>query len=148
MYGVVSFQESVGALLPSVAASILACFAWLQVCRLACRRADAAHRVALANAPTEAVRYAAACRGVPSDRLWFRSMAVVVVAGLLYGAGYVLEITPASEAERDFIARVIDLANDNPAVRPKAQALAAVMQRDYYVSRQHFQIAERLSHSL
>lgn len=86
--------------------------------------------------------------GLAADRLWFRSITAVMLAIALYMGAYWVGVTPASQGEREFIALVIRAADDAPAIRSQAKALDAVMKSDYYVSRQHFKIAERISEQL
>lgn len=86
--------------------------------------------------------------GIAADRLWFRSMAAVVVAFVLYLGAHWIGVTPASRAEREFIAMVIQAGEDAPAIRSQTKALEAVMRSDYYVSRQHFMLAEHISEQL
>ena len=67
---------------------------------------------------------------------------------MLYLGAHWLGVTPASKAEREFIAMVIQAGADAPAIQPQAKALEAVMQSDYYVSRRHFMLAEHISEQL
>lgn len=75
-------------------------------------------------------------------------MAAVAVAVVLYLGAHWLGVTPASQAEREFIAMVIQAGEDAPAIRPQTNALEAVIRSDYYVSRQYFMLAEHISERL
>ncbi len=86
--------------------------------------------------------------GLAADRLWFRTMAAVVLAFVLYLGAHWLGVTPASQAEREFISMVIQAADDAPAIRSQTKALDTVMKADYYVSRRHFMLAEHISEQL
>ena len=145
-YGIEPMSTTVLGLLPTMGGTIVAFIAWLYCCRYLCRKADAAHRHAVAAAGSRGAIVAAS--GTPSDRLWFRSLAVVAVSFMLYLGAHWFGLTPASQAERAFIATVIQAGEDAPAIRSKVKALEAVMQSDYYVSRRHFMLAEQISEQI
>lgn len=123
-YGIEPISTAFLGLLPAMFAAMVIAGAWMYCCR----------RIV---GP-----------GVAADRLWFRSMAAVAVAVVLYQGAHWLGVTPASQAEREFIAMVIQAGEDAPAIRPQTKALEAVMRSDYYVSRQHFMLAEHISERL
>jgi len=123
-YGIEPISDTVVGMLPTMIGVILAAGAWLYCCRRLVGP------------------------GIAADRLWLRSMAAVAVTFALYLGAHWIGVTPASQAEREFVAMVIQAGEDAPAIRSQTKALAAVMQSDYYVSRRLFMLAEHISKQL
>lgn len=123
-------QPMSGALLEALPACIvtgLALVVWFYCCRAIYRKNDPEHRKA--------------------DRLWRRTLATLGILGVFTMIAFALDITPATSAEREFIALVIQTGNDIPDARPKVKALQTTMQNDFYVSKQYFTMAVRISES-
>lgn len=137
-----SIATASAGMVPYIFGGIVACVIWRHACRWLCREGDIAHQQTII--PNTYSALTAAARGAPSDRLFLGSLSCVAIAAFVYAAGYLLEVTPASSAERAFITDVIRAGEQIPTARNQAKALEAVVQGDPYVSRRHFTLAVRV----
>lgn len=127
-------------MLPVIIGSMIAMYLWLRVCRKMRHEQDVEYEAAFDSASL-GMQYSIACRGRPSDRLFLRSIIAFALLGALYMAAWFFGVTPANKPEREFIDLVIQSSFQDNA---KVKGLAEVVHNASYVSRRHFEMADKV----